>query len=695
MTETSAAQDGKDRFRTVCRLILKEARKRDVRTVKQLNQVKMQILSEHPGIADIPNNADLLVCGEEEDRKALHDVLTMKPMRTISGVSPIAMMTDPYPCPHSMKGIGPCSYCPGGPGSPWGDVPQSYTGAEPSTRRSQRNHYDPYLGVINRLEHYLAMNHSPEKVEIILQGGTFTFFPKHYQEYFVKYLFKAMNDFSRIFYHDGELDFDRFTSFFELPKTKDDDARIASIHRKCFFLKNLDLSEKAVYQEVMDVLFDGKGEPANDKVKGQYELCFNGDTDLSHSDRRNQSDASSSDGSLQHDDPKRDGSSFSEGNPSKNGNQLNGAAKSEDPNVRAMKRVLDKLRNQDNKDITLEQVQEENERAKIRCVGLTVETKSDYARPEQAEELLRLGCTRVEIGVQTIYDDVLEKTNRGNTVLDNIKAFRTLKDLGFKINAHIMPGLPYTTEEKDKASLRAMFDDPSYRPDMLKIYPCMVMEGTRLHEQYRRGEFQPLSTGKAAELIAWFMQHIPVYCRVMRVQRDIPTFMTEDGVDKTNLRQYIDKEMRGQGITPRDIRAREPGHTQLHKGRPLTKPRTTVTEYEASEGKEFFIAYEDAETDLLYGYCRMRFPSRALRREITPSAAIIRELHVVGKVVPVGERGEIQHTGIGRKLMEKAEELAIARNKDKMVVISGVGVRDYYRKLGYVKEGPYMTKNLC
>ena len=183
----------------------------------------------------------------------------MKPVRTISGVAPIALMTDPYPCPHTMKGIGPCTYCPGGPGSVFGDVPQSYTGKEPSTRRAIRNHYDPYLGTFNRLEHYVAMNSVPEKTEVILQGGTFPFSPNIYQNYFVKYLLKAMNDFSRLFYNKDEIDMKKFNIFFEMPANLENKERTERMQRKLYFIKNLDLSNKETLGSLNNLFFYNNG----------------------------------------------------------------------------------------------------------------------------------------------------------------------------------------------------------------------------------------------------------------------------------------------------------------------------------------------------------------------------------------------------------------------------------------------------
>src|SRR3989338_9907144 len=238
--------------------------------------------------------------------------------------------------------------------------------------------------------------------------------------------------------------------------------------------------------------------------------------------------------------------------------------------------------------------------------------------------MLELGCTRVEIGIQSVYNEVLKATNRGNSAEDNIESIRTLKDLGFKINSHYMPGLPLTTKEMDRKGLLQLFDNPDYRPDMLKLYPCMVMEGTKLHEDWKAGKFKPLSTKEAAELIAEFKQHVPKYCRIMRVQRDIPTYATASGVDRTNLRQYVEKLCNEKGINPRDIRAREAGLNNLKNNNiKLENMQIKVVKYEASHGKEFFIAAEDKGADVLFGYCRLRFPSQYLRQEIIKDSALI------------------------------------------------------------------------
>lgn len=213
----------------------------------------------------------------------------------------------------------------------------------------------------------------------------------------------------------------------------------------------------------------------------------------------------------------------------------------------------------------------------------------------------------------------------------------------------------------------------------------MVVKGTQLYEDYKKGTFTPLNAKEAAKLIVEFKKYIPEYCRVQRVQRDIPTSQIEAGVEMTNLRQYMHNKF---DVQCRCIRCREPKEKEIN----WSKIQIKICKYDASQGKEFFISAEDTENDLLAGFCRLRFPSQQLRKEITKNSALVRELHVYGTAAGIGEEGEVQHKGIGRKLMQTAEEITRKNGKDKLVVISGIGVKEYYRKLGYQKEGVYMVK---
>ncbi len=538
---------------------------------KELSKKKLELCKKHK-LEKIPTEIEILLNATKDELNEIKDLIITKPGRTGSGVAVVAVMTYPFKCPH-----GECAMCPSHTDE---QVPQSYTGKEPATLRGIRNEFDPYLQTMNRLEQYIVTGHSPEKIELIIMGGTFMSFDPDYKRTFVYYTYKAMNDFSSMFYEDNELNIEKFKEFFELPGDIEDKERANNLQKKLLFLKE-------------------KG--ANS---------------------------------------------------------------------------------------TLAEEKKQNESSSVRCVGLTIETRPDYGKLEQGNEMLEYGCTRVELGVQTVYDDVLEDIGRGHVVEDSIESTRILKDLGFKINYHMMPGLPNVSFEKDLEGFRELFENENFRPDMLKIYPCMVLKNTKLYEKWKSGEFSPLNAEKASKLIREFKKYVPRYVRIMRVQRDIPTYAIEAGVERTNLRQMIDQY----GHECKCIRCREAGRVFEQKGNVPEKPKTHIKKYNASHGIEYFISIED--DDVLFGFIRLRFPGKALREEIPENCALVRELHVYGELARIGKEGKYQHKGYGKKLLKKAEEIAIENNKCKIVVISGVGVRDYYRKQGYELEGPYMVKYL-
>ncbi len=535
---------------------------------QKLSKIKAKLAKKHR-LGRIPTDIEILLNAPEKEIPKIKKYLLTKPTRTISGVAVCAIMTKPISCPH-VKKEGPCIMCPGGPGSYFGDVPQSYTGKEPAARRAIRNMYDPYLQVMNRIEQHIVQGHIPDKLELIVMGGTFPSFSRRYRERFVGYALKAMNDFSRLFFRKGQIDFVGFKKFFELPGDIADKKRTRKVQRK---LK---------------------------RTKGMLDL---------------------------------------------------------------------------------KKEQKKNEKSSIRCVSLVIETRPDHAKLKHANEMLRLGCTKVELGVQTVFDDVLKRIKRGHDVGDSIEATRILKDLGFKINYHMMLGLPGVSKARDLFSLNALFAFEDFQPDMLKLYPCMVLKGTKLYKEWKKRRFRPLTTKKAAEIISEFKKNVPEHVRIMRVQRDIPTFMTEAGVDKTNLRQYIRARCRC-------IRCREP-----KSGKVSDEIGIIERHYLASDGNEFFISAEDMKNDTILGFCRLRFPSQSLRKEITHDSALVRELHVYGQAVQIGAKGKVQHHGLGKALLEKAEDTARIYYKKKLVVIAGIGAREYFRKLGYRKQGPYMVKN--
>jgi elongator complex protein 3 len=342
----------------------------------------------------------------------------------------------------------------------------------------------------------------------------------------------------------------------------------------------------------------------------------------------------------------------------------------------------------------LEKEQKKNERAMVRCVALCIETRPDYCKEEHIKDMLYLGATRVEMGVQSIYDAVLNKSERGHTVADVIDATSLMKDSFLKVGYHIMPGLPGSNPKKDIGVFRELFKNQKFRPDNLKIYPCMVVSGTKLYSWWKNRSYTPLDAASAAEIIAEGKRFVPNYCRIMRVQRDIPTKFTEAGAEMTNLRQLVDSVLAKKGIKCRCIRCREPRSKHIDYKSVIMRR----ADYEASFGTEVFLSFEDSKNDFLIAFCRLRIPNRRFMPEIEEGSAGIRELHVYGNALGLSEsskEGSAQHKGFGRALVGEAERIARDEFKRKsMYIISGMGAREYYRRLGYKRKGAYMKKNL-
>lgn len=345
---------------------------------------------------------------------------------------------------------------------------------------------------------------------------------------------------------------------------------------------------------------------------------------------------------------------------------------------------------------SLAQAQEHNQRARHRCIGLTVETRPDWCRLQQVDTMLWEGATRVELGAQILDDTVLHAMQRGHTVVDIRQATRLAKDAGLKVCYHIMPGLPGSDPETDLDSFRRMIEEPAYRPDLLKIYPTLVVAPSLLYEQWQQGQYSPLSTEEAARLIASMKALVPPWMRIQRVERDIPAPLISAGVTKSNLRQLVQRVMAEQGQRCRCIRCREVGHRAYKEGVEAAEVTLRQESYPASGGQEIFISLEDTVRDVLVGYCRLRFPASSHRPEVTPDDALLRQLRVAGPLVPLGERaeGEWQHQGYGQLLLQAAEEVAAEAGKRKLAILSGIGVKPYYRRLGYADEGVYMSKRL-
>ncbi len=552
--------------------LAKEVEKRKIADRKSFRLLKSELSKKHK-LGKSPTSIQILYSAEQADIEVLKPFIITKPVRTISGVTPVAVMTSPQFCPH-----GKCTFCPGGPNSHFGDIAQSYTGNEPASRRSLRNKNDPYLQVMNRLEHYALLNQDFSKCEVIIMGGTFLADPDDYRESFIKYIFKAFNDFSDMFFDSkGVFLFSKFKEFFELPNPQTKE-RTESIHNKLL------------------------------KLKGESDL---------------------------------------------------------------------------------ENEQLRNETSNVRCVAMCIETKPDWGFEKHIDEMLRLGTTRVELGVQSIYDKVLEATHRGHSNADSIKSIQLMKDSFLKVGYHIMLGLPSSTRDMDIETFKTILNSDDFKPDALKIYPCRVFPGTALYTQWKQGLYNPIDDEEAMSRIMEIKPMIQKYTRIMRIQRDIPGYLSVAGPNKTNIRQM----MEAKGIDCKCIRCREP------KGRDIDwdKVKLLRMDYEASHGHEVFLSYEDIKNDILLGFLRLRIPFKPFSKEITSNSAGIRELHVYGSATKIGDEAKnVQHKGFGKSLMNETEKIAKEEfDIKKLLVTSGIGVKVYYRnKLGYKDDGAYVSKIL-
>ena len=346
---------------------------------------------------------------------------------------------------------------------------------------------------------------------------------------------------------------------------------------------------------------------------------------------------------------------------------------------------------------SLEEAKKINETAEVRNVGITFETRPDIAETKHIDRILEMGGTRVEMGVQTIFEETHERTNRGHGMEPVIEATKRLKNAGFKVAYHLMLGLPGEDYEKDIEKFKEVFSNEDYQPDEIKIYPCEVIQGTELYRQYEEGDFDPITDEEAKKRLKKAQKDvIPPHVRVKRVMRDIPSTEVDAGPQLTNMRQMALQELRDEGERCRCIRCREVGHVKrTHDLEPQEESIELVERsYEASGGEEYFISFEDTENDIILGFTRLRAPEESFRPEISDDTVIVRQLKVLGTATDIGGEGDVQHKGLGTELMEKAEEKAKELGRGKVTVISAVGTREYYRKFGYELDGPYMSKEL-
>ncbi|MBI3623564.1 tRNA uridine(34) 5-carboxymethylaminomethyl modification radical SAM/GNAT enzyme Elp3 [Candidatus Pacearchaeota archaeon] len=389
-----------------------------------------------------------------------------------------------------------------------------------------------------------------------------------------------------------------------------------------------------------------------------------------------------------------------------------------------IKKCYDALNGRESK--SLEEAKKINETSEHRCVAMCIENRPDNCSQEEIERMLEFGCTRVEIGIQILDDEIYKKIIRGHTVNDVIEATKNLKNAGFKLGYHVMPGLPYSNPEKDISLFKKIFEDERFRPDQLKIYPCQIVEDSPLAHIYKKIGYTPYSDEVTRKILTEMMQLIPEYCRVMRIMREFPKEKVIGTPATLHLRKEVEDEFRTKGIKVKEIRMREIGFNKLNDENLKLK----ILEYEASGGKEYFLEIVN-DDDVLFGLLRLRiFEDKEyvnnkndnleisnkersdINSDLTLSSlkksselsergklknrkAIVRELHVYGQALNLGQRGEAaQHKGFGKWLMDEAEKITKEQGIGKLAVISGIGVRQYYEKLGYSLEGFYMVKEI-
>ncbi len=343
------------------------------------------------------------------------------------------------------------------------------------------------------------------------------------------------------------------------------------------------------------------------------------------------------------------------------------------------------------------QEQKKNEKARYRIVGLTLETRPDYITTSELKKFRVMGCTRVEIGVQSVNEEILKKIKRGHGTKEIQQATYLLRRAGFKIVYHLMPNLPGATPDLDLKMFKEIFSNPAYCPDQIKIYPCVVVQGSELYSWWKKGKFQPYSDKVLQKLLLEIKKIVPYWVRIVRLIRDIPSGSIEAGNKTSNLRQILQEKLAAQGQSCGCLRCREA------REQPLSSELTLYQEkYPVSSGQEIFLSWESSDRKVVYAFLRLHLPDPPQDKKFFQAfpelkqAALIREVHTYGQLTPFSQKkGNVQHKGLGKKLVKKAEQIAQENGFSKMAVISGVGVRGYYRKLGYRRQGTYMVKKLA
>ncbi|MFC1789468.1 elongator complex protein 3 [Patescibacteria group bacterium] len=458
----------------------------------------------------------------------IKNLLCTRPVRSLSGIVNVSVLTKPYPCP------GKCLYCPTEKG-----IPKSYVSGEPAVERAKKLKYNPYLQTKQRIKMLTAEGHPTDKIELRIVGGTWSYYPKKYQNWFIK---------------------------------------------KCF----------------------------------------------------------------------------------------------------------DSCNNKTSKNLT--EAQKLNEIAKNRIIGLSVETRPDFVNEDEVAQLRKFGVTMVELGVQSIFNDVLKINLRGHGKEETISATKLLKDAGFKVLYQMMPNLPGSTIKKDEKMFKELFENPNFQPDLLKIYPCALLREAPLYSFWKAKKYRPYSRKELIGLIKFIKKEVPYYVRIQRITRDIPSVSIVSGPAKiSNLRQFLAEISKKEGWDCKCIRCREVGK----KYEKTEKIKMFRKNYGASSGKEIFLSFENKKRNKLYSLLRLRI-TKTPSLPILKDSTIIREIHTFGQLVSINKKGgSPQHTGLGQKLLKEAEKISKKEFKiKKIAVISGIGARNYFRKLGYSLKNNYMVKEI-
>ena len=530
----------------------------------------------------------------------------MKPRRTASGVATITVITRPHTCSSN------CIYCPCDL-----RMPKSYLANEPACQRAELTFFDPYVQVAARLQALYQMGHSTDKVELIVLGGTWSDYPESYQYWFIKELFRALNEWPNSPSHIQE----RLNWY------------------SSFGLQNSEEALSSFIAEQQAAIFD-------DTVT--YNQAFHKlyDTSQPHQSAWSQ-----------------------------------------------MQSAYDELVEQ----------QHINETAAARVVGLVIETRPDTITPDNLRMFRQLGCTKIQIGIQSTRQEILDANKRQMSAAQIKRAFSLIRLYGFKIHSHLMVNLLGATPEADKQDFKTFVTDPGFLPDEIKLYPCALVSGTQLVQKYREGTWQPYDKDELVDVLVQDVLNTPPYVRISRMIRDISATDILVGNKHTNLRQMVEQELAAKDVARRvqEIRFREINQQQVRASELALQDFT----YTTAVSDEHFLQWVTADNKIA-GFCRLSLPHwdkltsgacdvSADELLVQPGQAMIRELHVYGQALSLGSEGmSAQHQGLGQKLLTKASSIAAEAGYTSLNVISSIGTRAYYRAQGFTDAGLYQQKAL-